>query len=355
MENYLAKRDFETLSLERVDENRKKEIMNIKNSITLSYEDTLNYANSASQNLTSFSTELLQTMKVKDTPEVGETITTLLTGLEKVDATTLLEYKPSFFKRLFKTDEIKQFIAQYDDVASVIEAVKEKLEIANHQLKKDIAQCDDYLDENLRYINELDNYIMAGRIKVEEEKRILDRERADVDQSDMLDVHNFNTHQKEVDRLDRKLYDLMLMREIAIENIPQIQLIKDGDAVLIEKIHTSINTAIPLWERQMFIAIQVLRQKGALAIQKSVTDTTNALIAKNGELLKNSSLEVAKELERGIVDVAVLEKNSENLIKTLEGIREIQETGRQERAQVTQRLAELQMKLNEQLLLQGKM
>ena len=107
------------------------------------------------------------------------------------------------------------------------------------------------------------------------------------------------------------------------------------------------------WERQMFVAIQVLRQKGALAIQKQVTDTTNNLISKNGELLKNSSLEVAKELERGIVVVAVLEKNSENLIKTLEGIREIQNNGRQERAQVTQRLAELQMKLNEQLLLQG--
>lgn len=354
MQNYLTKREMESLSLDRLDEERKNEIISIKDSIVLSYEDTLNFASSASQNLNSFSTDLLHTMKVKDTPEVAETITTLLTGLEKVDATTLLEYKPSLFKRLFKTDEIKQFISQYDDVASVIDGVKQKLEVSSLELKKDMELCNKFLEQNMTYINELDNFIMAGRLKVDEERKILEKERLEVDESDMLDVHNFNAHQTEVDRLDRKIYDLTLMREIAIQNIPQIMLIRDGDGVLIEKIQSSINSAIPLWESQMVIAIQLLRQKGALAIQKQVTEATNNLIVKNGELLKSGSIEVAKELERGIVDVEVLEKNSENLIKTLEGIRQIQENGRQERQQVTQRLGELQMKLNEQLLLQGK-
>jgi uncharacterized protein YaaN involved in tellurite resistance len=103
----------------------------------------------------------------------------------------------------------------------------------------------------------------------------------------------------------------------------------------------------------MVIAIQLLRQRGALAIQKNVTDATNSLIEKNSELLKNGSLEVAKELERGIIDVDVLKKNSENLISTLEGIRSIQQQGREERAKATQELAQIQVRLNEQLLLQG--
>ena len=350
---FLTKRDMDSLSLDRLDESRRNEIIAIKNNIALSYEDTLDFASSASKNLTEFSSDLLKTMKVKDTPEVEGLITELLSGLEKVDANTLIETKPSFLKRLFKTDELKQFIVRYEDVAGVIDGVKAKLESSTFQLKKDIEVCNRYLEQNLAYINELDNYIMAGRIKVDEERKFLEVEKLQIDKNDMLAVHDFNARQNEVDRLDRKLHDLLLMREIAVQNIPQIMLIRDGDGVLIEKIQSSINSAIPLWESQMVIAIQLLRQKGALAIQKGVANTTNNLIAKNSELLKSGSLEVAKELERGIVDVEVLKKNSENLIKTLEGIRSIRAEGYQNRLKATQELGQIQSRLNEQLMLQS--
>lgn len=353
MEMYLTKKEMDGLDLSKMEESRKKEILDIKNSITLDYENTLDYASSASKNLTEFSSDLLKTMKVKDTPEVEGLITELLAGLEKVDANTLMESKPSFFKKLFRTDELKQFIVRYEDVAGVIDGVKGKLEQANFQLKKDIEVCNKYLEQNLQYINALDNFIMAGRLKVEEERKILESESKELDKTDMLAVHNFNAHQNEVDRLDRKMHDLMLMRGIAVQNIPQIMLIRDGDGVLIEKIQTSINSAIPLWESQMVVAIQLLRQKGALAIQKSVTNTTNNLIAKNSELLKSGTIEVAKELERGIVDVSVLKKNSENLIQTLQAIKTIQAEGRENREKATKELAALQVQLNEQLMLQG--
>lgn len=351
--NFLAKRDMEQLSLENMDEARKNEIMSIKNSIVLSYDTTLDFASSASKNLTEFSSDLLKSMKIKDTPEVEGLINELMTGLEKVDVTTLTETKPSFFKKLFKVDELKQFIVRYEDVEGVIGVVKEKLESANFQLKKDIEVCNRYLEQNLAYINELDNYIMAGGLKLRDEQAALNSDKATIDQSDMLAVHNLNARQNEIDRFERKLHNLMLMRSIAVQNIPQIMLIKDGDGVLIEKIESSINSAIPLWESQMVIAIQLMRQKGALAIQRSVTNTTNNLIAKNGELLKAGSIEVAKELEAGIVDVEVLKKNSENLIATLNAIKSIREDGKQARLQATKELGMLQMKLNEQMLLES--
>jgi uncharacterized protein YaaN involved in tellurite resistance len=218
-------------------------------------------------------------------------------------------------------------------------------------LKKDIEVCNRYLEQNLEYINELDNYILAGKVKVDEERISLEEDRKTLDSSDMLNVHNFNARENEIDRLDRKIHDLELMRGIAVQNIPQIMLIRDGDGVLIEKIQSSINSAIPLWESQMVIAIQLMRQKGALAIQKGVADTTNNLISKNSELLKSGSVEVAKELERGIIDIDVLKKNSDNLIKTLEAIRTVRQEGKENRLKATQELAVLQTKLNEQLLL----
>lgn len=351
--NFLAKRDMEQLSLENIDEARKNQIISIRDSIVLDYDSTLDFASSASKNLTEFSSDLLKSMKIKDTPEVEGLINELMVGLEKVDVSSLTETKPSIFRKLFKVDELKQFIIRYEDVESVIDVVKEKLEAANFQLKKDIEVCNRYLEQNLNYINELDNYIMAGGLKIQEEQAKLNTDKANADQSDMLVVHSLNARQNEIDRFERKLHNLMLMRSIAIQNIPQIMLIKDGDGVLIEKIESSINSAIPLWESQMVIAIQLMRQKGALAIQRSVTNTTNNLIAKNGELLKSGSIEVAKELEAGIVDVEVLKKNSENLIATLNAIKSIREDGKQARIQATKELGMLQMKLNEQMLLEG--
>ena len=351
MSNFLAKKDLDALSLENIDEARRTQIMEIKNGIVFNYNTTLDYAGSASKNLTEFSSDLLKTVKVKDTPEVEGMINELMVGLEQVDASTLQTRKPNFIQRLFRVDEVKQFIARYEDVEGVIDTVKDKMEVANFQLKKDIEVCDRYLEQNMAYINELDNFIMAGRLRLKEEQAEIDAARSVVDENDQLAVYDLNNRQTEADRFDRKLHNLMLMRAIAIQNIPQILLIKNGNSVLIEKIESSINSAIPLWESQMVIAIQLMRQKGALALEKAVTQTTNNLIAKNGELLKAGSIEVAKALETGIVDVEVLKKNSENLIQTLQAIKQIQADGKQKRIEATRELGQLQIKLNEQMLL----
>lgn len=349
--NYLAKRDLESVNLSALDETRKNQVLAIKNGIQLSYENTLEYAGDASKNLTEFSSDLLKSMKVKDTPEVEGLITELMAGLAKVDADTLVEKKPTFWGKLFRVDELKSFVVKYEDVAQIIDDVKAKLEQANFQLKKDIEVCNRYLEQNLKYINELDNYIMAGRLRLQEEQVKLNEEKANLDNTDMLAVHDINAKQSELDRLDRKLHNLMLMRAIAIQNIPQILLIKDGDGVLIEKIDSSINSAIPLWESQMVVAIQLMRQKSALSIQRSVTQTTNKLIEKNSELLREGSVGVSKELEAGIIDVAVLKKSSENLIATLNDIRTVREDGARARLEATRELGQLQIKLNEQMLL----
>lgn len=350
---FLSKQDMDSVNLSNLSDERKKDILAIKDSISLNYEDTLDYASSASKNLTEFSSDLLRTMKIKDTPEVEGLLSELMAGLEKVDTTTLVESKPTLFKRLFRVDDVKSFIMRYEDVESVVDTVKGKLDQASYQLKKDIEVCNRYLEQNLAYINELDNYIMAGRLRIQGEQKEIDELRKDLDETDLLAVHSLNARQNEVDRLERKIHNLLLMREIAVQNIPQIMLIRDGDGVLIEKIDSSINSAIPLWESQMVIAIQLMRQKGALAIQRNVTNTTNNLISKNSELLKSGSIEVAKELETGIVDVEVLKKNSENLIQTLEAIRKVREDGKQARVQATKDLAALQVKLNNTILLES--
>lgn len=193
-------------------------------------------------------------------------------------------------------------------------------------------------------------YIMAGKLKSKEEHEKLDSESLHIDSSDVLEVQDFNIRKNELERFDRKLHDLFIVREVAIQNIPQLMLIQDGDGILIEKIQTSINSAIPLWESQMMIAITLVRQKGALQLQQQVRNTTNKLLERNSEMLKSGSIEIAKELETGIVDVEVLKKCSNNLIETLTEIKSIRANGAIEREKVENELQRLQTSLGQKLI-----
>lgn len=351
MTNCLAKRDLESMDLSNMDEARKNEIMQIKNSIAFTYDNTLDYASTASKNLTEFSSDLLKTVKMKDNAEIGDLLGELMSNLEKIDATTLSAKKPTFFSKLFKVDEVKSFIQRSEDVSTVIHNVRDKLEVANFELRKDVETSRRLIEQNINYINALDNHIVAGKIRIKEEQAAIDAERANLDLNDQLMTYTLKNRQDEVDRFDRRLANILLMREVAVQSIPQLMLLMQGDAILIEKIDSSINSAIPLWESQMVIAIQLMRQKGALALQESVTKTTNNLIEKNGELLRSSSVEIAKSLEQGVVSVETLKKNSQNLIQTMKEIKAIQADGKKQRLEAARQLGALQSELNEQLLL----
>ena len=351
MNNHLAKRDLESCNLSKLSEERKAQVLSIKDTITFETSNTLNFASPATEKLTAFSSDLLKSVKLKDVPEVGSLIGELIDGLNKVDGSTLQESRPSFLRKLFRVDEISQFISNYEDVESVIDAVKEKLAAASFALQKDIELCDRYFEKNIDYINALDDFIMAGQLRLQEEMDAIAKIEKTIDPEDQLSVYSLKNRQDNADRFSRRLHNLMLMRAVAIQNIPQIMLIKQGDSVLVEKIDSSIDTAIPLWESQMVIAIELMRQKGALAIDRAVSNTTNRLIEKNAEMLKSGTIEVARSLEEGIVDIEVLKKNSQTLIETLNEVKKIREDGRNARLKATKELGLIQSKLNEQLLL----
>ena len=76
------------------------------------------------------------------------------------------------------------------------------------------------------------------------------------------------------------------------------------------------------------IAITLFRQKKALKLQREVTDTTNELLKKNAELLKESTTGIAKDSERGIVDIETLKKAIDDLVSTIEDTLKIQTEGR---------------------------
>jgi uncharacterized protein YaaN involved in tellurite resistance len=135
-----------------------------------------------------------------------------------------------------------------------------------------------------------------------------------------------------------------------LQTIPQIRLAQNNDNELVNKIQSSILNTIPLWKNHLLIAFSLYRQKAAAQLQKKISDTTNELLEKNAELLRENATEIAKESERGIVDVETLRKVNAELIGTMEETLRIQTEGRQKRLQAESELKAIEQDLVEALI-----
>ena len=167
---------------------------------------------------------------------------------------------------------------------------------------------------------------------------------------DPADAQKYSDFMQFLNRFEKKLHDLKLSRMISIQAGPQLRLIQSGDQALVEKIQSSILNTIPLWKNQIVIAITLYRQRSALKLQKEVTDTTNELLRKNSEMLKESTVEIAKETERGIVDIETLKKVNSDLISTIEDTLKIQSDGKAKRLLAETELTKIEHELKEKLL-----
>ena len=306
----------------------------------------LEYGIESSKKLSNYTHTILESTKLKDSPEVNELMTSLMTEIGKVDTDSLTIKKKGLFSRLFKTDDIKNLLAKYESVSEVLKGVTGQLEKAQYELKKDVTACNQFGNNILEYIKDLDEDILILKLKYEElEKKIKEKE-VSVDTSDQLAVYQLEEDKAIIQRIDKRCADLMLVRSASILMLPQLKMVRDGNEILIDKIKTSITTAIPMWEMQISLAIQISKKKNAVAIQKAVTDTTNQLIEKNSTLLNQGSVAIAKEMERQVIDVETLKKSTESLIKTISDIKAIQKEGQEKRKKINTELYELQTKLN---------
>lgn len=227
-----------------------------------------------------------------------------------------------------------------------------KLAVEKDALLKNNQMLADLYDQNLAFYDALNIYIAAGELRLEElQEDVIPSLTEQAQQSDnqMLvqevnDLHQFQS------RLEKRVHDLKIARQLTIQQAPQIRLIQNTNQELAEKIQTSINTAIPLWKNQVVIALTLLRQKEASTAQRQVSETTNDMLKKNSELLKQSSIETARENERGIVDIETLQHTQANLIETLEETLQIQQEGRQKRQAIETELHAMENSLRNQLL-----
>ncbi|MFC1669635.1 toxic anion resistance protein [Spirochaetota bacterium] len=342
------------LSLDKLSTDEKKKVEEIANSIDIfDSQGIIQYGVGTQSNISSFADNILTQVKSKDTGFVGDTLTDLMLTVRDLDVDSLSSgsglSKIPIIGSLFRG--VQKFIAKYQAISTHIEEITDELAKARMQLLKDITMLDALYEKNLDYLKELDLHILAGEVKLKEiEEKILPELKQKAEQSqDTLDAQRVQDISQMVNRFEKKLHDLKLSRMVSLQTLPQIRLIQGNDQTLVEKIQSSILNTIPLWKNQIVIAIGLFRQKKALELQKEVSDTTNELLKKNAELLKDSSIEIAKESERGIVEIDTLKVVHQNLIDTIDETLKIQAEGSVKRKEAETELTKIEGELKDKL------
>lgn len=341
---------------DRFSEEDLKKIHQIKDKIVpLDNNALIHYGANAQSSLSKFSHEMLEQVQSKDVGPVGDTLKELMKMLKLIDPDELTQpAKRNFFTKLFGRVQksVKELIAKHQSVASQVDRVSIQLEHAKEILVKDVFLLDRLYEENKEYFDAINMYIAAAELKKEElETKELPKLREQADKSsNQMQVQDVNDMMQYINRLEKRIHDLKLSRQITLQSAPQIRMIQNINQTLAEKIQSSVLTSIPLWKNQMAIALTLLRQESASKAQAAVTDTTNELLTKNSEMLKTNSLRTARENERGIVDIETLKTTQENLVTTIEETLLIQREGSEKRRLAEAELQQMEKDLKERLL-----
>ena len=332
-----------------------KTIQDIKNKIEpLDNDALITYGANAQQAMSKFSHQMLSEVQSKDVGPIGDTLQELMKKLKEIDPDELTNEKSNIFKRMFGKVKrsVNEMISKHQSIASQVDRISIQLEHAKEVLVKDVNMSDGLYEQNKDYFDAINIYIAAAELKKEElEKEELPRLREKADRSaNQMDVQDVNDMMQYINRLEKRVHDLKLSRQITLQSAPQIRMIQNINQTLAEKIQSSILTSIPLWKNQMAIALTLLRQESASKAQQEVSNTTNDLLTKNSEMLKQNSLRTAAENERGIVDIETLKTTQENLVSTIEETLKIQAEGSAKRKSAESELVTMEKELKDRLL-----
>ena len=309
------------------------------------------YGADAQKSLSEFSTAALDAVRTKDAGEVGKMLEDLVVELRGFETDA---QEPKGIMKLFSkaSDRIERIKASYGKVSVNVENIQTQLEAHQVQMQEDVKMFDRMYDRNLAYFRQLTLYIIAGQETLKQMREVDLRaayEKAAAT-GDAMDAQAANDLAAQCDRFEKKLHDLLLTREVALQTSPQIRLLQNNDQLLIERIQSTIANTLPLWKNQMVLALGMHNAQQALKAQQAVTNMTNELLKKNAATLHQGTVNTAREAERGIIDIETLVETNQSLIDTIDEVIAIQRDGRIKRAEAEKTLREMETQLRAKLL-----
>ncbi|MBB6239045.1 uncharacterized protein YaaN involved in tellurite resistance [Pedobacter sp. AK013] len=307
----------------------------------------LNYGSDAQNSMEKYSNEFLSSVRTYNSGEVGGLINELLTELNYIDVSELEQSgfksfisKIPFLKSLVV--DVKKLFQKYDVVVNNIDKITNKIKAGRLNSIKDNSSLQTMFDSNVGYIHQMEELIIAGQLKYNElsiKLAEMEGRPADYQDYEIADLRDF------ISRLDKRLADMKIVRFIMLQSLAQIRVVQNNNTSIAEKAQSIVTTTIPVWKNQLTIAVALQRQKANVEMQKKISDTTNTILQKNAEMLKQNSIDVAKENEKTVVSLETLKRTTSSLIETLNEVKQIHEAGAQSRRVLDGELKTLETEL----------
>jgi len=311
------------------------------------------FGNKAQEELTTISDKMLEGVKNKDMGSAGGDLNDMVSTLRGFDVDALDPNKKAgfFAKLLGKTKPVAKFLQKYEDVRKQIDTITDKLDTHKTTLLTDITMLDRLYAANLEYFHNLDIYISAGEEKLKQldEQVIPAKAQAAESSEAIIEAQELRDLRASRDDLERRVHDLRLTRQVAMQSLPGIRLVQDNDKGLVNKINSTIVNTIPLWRQQLATAVAIYRSSDAAGTLQAATDLTNDLLEANAQNLKQANAETRKELERGVFDLESVKKANNTLIDTINESLKIADEGKKMRAEAVIQLQECESELRKTL------
>lgn len=308
---------------------------------------------SAQEELDSISNRMIDGVKNKDTGRAGMVLNEMVAAIKGFDIEELNpNKKQAWYEKLFGgVKPLTKFIQGYEEVRDQIDMIANNLEEHRSTLMKDVVSLDKLYEANLNYFRKLELYIEAGEIKERELKEdILPKYEESAKDGEMLSIQELKEMRNFADDLARRVHDLRLSRQVAMQSLPSIRLIQDNDKSLINKISSTLVNTVPLWRNQLAQTVTIFRSHESAKALKDATDLTNELLEKNAEGLQEANREVRTEMERGVFDIESIKKANQILIDTLNDSLEIANAGKEARTKALIELEKTENELKEAIL-----
>ncbi len=311
------------------------------------------FGSKAQEELTVISDKMLEGVKNKDLGSAGGDLNAMVATLRGFDVDALdPNKKPGFFARLFgKAKPVVQFLQKYEEVRKQIDGITDKLDTHKTTLLQDITMLDKLYEANLKYFHDLDYYIAAGEEKLKEldEKTIPEKLKQTESSEAVIEAQELRDLRSARDDLERRIHDLRLTRQVAMQSLPGIRLVQDNDKGLVNKINSTVVNTIPLWRQQLATAVAIYRSSDAAETLQAATDLTNDLLEANAKNLKEANALTREQLERGVFDLESVKKANATLIETINESLKIADEGKKMRAEAVKQLEQCEVELRKTL------
>lgn len=324
MDNSISTYIKNEIQLSKYDSEQQERIINIKNSIDIADEaGVMTIGAQAARNIAELNKTVLSTVRTKDIPEIETMLPQLQDAFNDVDSSTLLVKKPGLFSKIMRSSNLDKFMQKFETAEAVVANIQNNLEKIEQELRKDIEMENMLGQRNIQYIQDLEECIVGMQLKLNDETIALEEKRANTDNNDFVALQLIAEEQDHLDGLSKQIFWLEQQRLLAIQTLPILRNLKNNNKDMVRQISLTVKQSIPAWEQGIIIAFHIHRQQGALRIERAIHEMTNQIVINNSKLLKENSVEIAKAVQSGMIDIETFREANKNIIDTTQKLTEV--------------------------------